>query len=109
MVPMLRCGLSRMYCCLVMAEWLLVPPGGLADPDAFHGGTRELAPFPAGSRARTGKGQGRAPPNADRADEADRSAGAAVSAAPVSAEARTANRNMEPGCGRATVARNGFS
>jgi hypothetical protein len=39
-VPMLRCGLSRMYACLVMTDLLLIPPAALADPARAHRGAR---------------------------------------------------------------------
>src|ERR1700722_17801069 len=107
-VPMLRCGLSRMYACLVMTGLLLVPPVALADPRALRA-PRDAPPFPAGSRKRTGKGQRRVPSWASTPDDdssADDSsaeessaeesgAEAAVSAARQGAQiAETANRNM---------------
>jgi len=46
MVPMLRCGLSRTYACLVMTGLLLVPPVALADPRAFtNKGAASAAPY----------------------------------------------------------------
>src|SRR6202035_1612056 len=99
-VPMLRCGLSRMYACLVMTSLLLVPPAALADPRALRA-PRDAPPFPAGSRKRTGKGQRRAPSwastPADDGGADDSGAEAAVSAARQGAQgaqgAKTANRN----------------
>src|ERR1700733_10099546 len=89
---MLRCGLSRMYACLVMTSLLLVPPAALADPRALRA-PRDAPPFPAGSRKRTGKGQRRAPSWASTPAD-DGGAEAAVSAARQGAQgAKTANRN----------------
>jgi hypothetical protein len=116
-VPMLRCGLSRMYACLVMTGLLLVPPVALADPRALRA-PRDAPPFPAGSRKRTGKGQRRVPswastPDDGRAEESgaeESGAEAAVSAARQGAQmAETANRNTSASVRHRPPARKGFS
>jgi hypothetical protein len=73
-VPMLRCGLSRMYACLVMTDLLLIPPAALADPARAHRGARcatlprqvnqangEGSASPAAAASSTGKPSATAP------------------------------------------------
>src|SRR5579863_2349235 len=53
-VPMLRCGLSRTYACLIMTgcSWFLL----LDSLTRAHEAPRDAPPFPAGSREANGEG-----------------------------------------------------